>query len=454
MREKYPGKSDTEAARAYAQEQGHIAIVRYKNSTSASDFTNIGTCQSEEEIQGYLRSACCLDVEIIYDGRASALRITEELILGGHCELCERKTTRETLQLRAGNDFYICPKCGRMFCDACYVRLPLTSSPGYGTCPTCRIKVQRAIVGYYGEQSGFTDQARTGETSVAKSNETDDWSRIALCNECGAGNPGNATECIRCEKKLSLRAQHSSAKPVTPREIVFVSGISNRVLFRGKKSSKKKWWQNLSGILLITFKVCLSIVLLGGVILLLLGGVALIAANIYKVMAFIVFLVVGSLLFAGFAYMVNYLIESGDVRAAKRDARIAELDKKDMRKKQIRLGKEAERIAGVIKKKIGRNKPLESILPKMRTRDHEALAQAISAIDFVKGTDKGLLFTRMDSDFISKVLTYCSESDEIVILRQIEPKEREYVLLRCSLSKRQRIESALKKSEVSLEESA
>ncbi len=154
MRSEYPGKTDAEAGKAFAQKYGYIAIVRYKNSSSASDFTNIGTCRWEDEIRGYLNSPYCHDTEILYDGRFTALRITEDLILRGHCELCGKRATQESLQLMAGNDFYICPKCGLMFCDGCYVRLPLTSSPGYGTCSKCRVKVQRAIPGFYGEQAG------------------------------------------------------------------------------------------------------------------------------------------------------------------------------------------------------------------------------------------------------------------------------------------------------------
>lgn len=154
IREEYPGKGDVEAAKDFAQKHGYIAIVRYKNSTSASDFTDIGTCRMEDEIREYLSSPYCHDAEVIYDGRTKALRITEDIILRGHCEICEKPATRESLQLMAGNDFYICPKCGLMFCDGCYVRLPLTSSPGYGMCPKCQVQVQRAIPGFYGNQSG------------------------------------------------------------------------------------------------------------------------------------------------------------------------------------------------------------------------------------------------------------------------------------------------------------
>ena len=149
MRNDYPGKSDEEAAKAFAQKYGYIAIVRYK-SHGAADFTNIGTCKMEAEIQGYLHSPYCGSPEIIYDGRSRAIRVTEERILKGSCASCGKRTTKESVTLMAGNDFYICPKCGLMVCDRCYVRLPLTASPGYGMCPECRVQVIRALPGLYG----------------------------------------------------------------------------------------------------------------------------------------------------------------------------------------------------------------------------------------------------------------------------------------------------------------
>ena len=122
-------------------------------------------------------------------------------------------------------------------------------------------------------------------------------------------------------------------------------------------------------------------------------------------------------------------------------------------KKRIQLNKEVERITNVTRKKIKRNTPIENILPIIRIKDYEALAKAISTMDFIKDEDKGCLFIKMDPDFISKVLAYFSEAEEITILRQIERKKREEVLMRCSLYKRNRIESVLKKSEVSSQES-
>jgi tetratricopeptide (TPR) repeat protein len=123
------------------------------------------------------------------------------------------------------------------------------------------------------------------------------------------------------------------------------------------------------------------------------------------------------------------------------DERKAEQAKKDMRKKEIHLNKEVERVTNVIREKIARNTPIENILPNIRIEDYETLAKAISTIGFFKDIDKGCLFKNMHPDFISKVLTYFSEDEEITILRQIEQKKREEVLMRYALhsSKRQRL---------------
>lgn len=171
MRNDYPGKSDYEAAEAFAQKHGYIAIIRYKSSSSSIDFTNIGTCQTENDIYGYLNSQYCCNAEVIYDGRATAIRITEADILRGCCDLCGRQTTKESLHLMCGNDFYICPSCCLMFCNDCYSRLPLTSSPGYGMCPKCHIAVQRAIIGFYGNHSRATRWIRLGKTYEEKDAE-------------------------------------------------------------------------------------------------------------------------------------------------------------------------------------------------------------------------------------------------------------------------------------------
>jgi hypothetical protein len=168
MREAYPGKPDTEAAQALAKKYDYIAIVRYK-SHGAPDFTNIGTCNTEAEIRGYLTSPYCGDAEVIYDGRAALFPLNADHVLKGHCEMCGKHSTQETLQMGSGNDFYFCPKCGLLFCDGCYVRLPLTSSPGYGMCPKCKIQVKRAIPSFF--VAGSISASATPSSPRPKPNE-------------------------------------------------------------------------------------------------------------------------------------------------------------------------------------------------------------------------------------------------------------------------------------------
>jgi len=145
IRENYPGSSDADAAKAFAEKYGYIAMVRYKSFPSASDFTNIGCCNTESDIRGYLTSPYCNDAEVIYDNRSTLFPLNADHVLNGYCDMCRKRTTRATLQMGSGNDFYFCPKCGLLFCDNCYGRLPLTSNPGYGKCPKCNVQVKRAI---------------------------------------------------------------------------------------------------------------------------------------------------------------------------------------------------------------------------------------------------------------------------------------------------------------------
>lgn len=297
------------------------------------------------------------------------------------------------------------------------------------------------------------DASMKSKTIHQTSRDTADWSTTIHCHDCGAGNPVNATECIRCKKKLFLPEQHVPMKPhVSQKDLeerkARISTIdrfrlrTNAVISPDltQASSKKKWWQKL---LIACFIIC-SVSL---AILLLLAGSIFIVTNIYKIAVFIL----GMLLFSGVALIINYLIETQDLREAKRDERNAEQAKEDMRKKQTHLDMEVERITNVIRKKVEKNKPLENILPNIRSKDYEALAKAISSTDLIK--DKGCLFKNVNPDFISKVLTYLSEADEINILQQIEPEKRKDILFRCSLSKRNRLESVLKESEVSSQES-
>jgi uncharacterized Zn-finger protein len=148
VRSKFPGKTDAEAAAAFAAENGYHVIVRYK-SDAGGDYNNFGCCSTDEEVAGYFNSPYTHDVEIVYDGRAKAIRVTPELILMSKCTRCAKATTSQSLILMGGNDFYICPQCAKMFCDGCIVYLPLTGSPGYAKCPYCNVVLKRAIPGTY-----------------------------------------------------------------------------------------------------------------------------------------------------------------------------------------------------------------------------------------------------------------------------------------------------------------
>jgi ankyrin repeat protein len=88
--------------------------------------------------------------EVRSDDSLPLSRITEETVLNAKCKRCSKTTTRQSLMLYAGNDFYVCPKCAAMFCDQCILTLPLTGSPGYAKCPACDVQLKRAIPGEIG----------------------------------------------------------------------------------------------------------------------------------------------------------------------------------------------------------------------------------------------------------------------------------------------------------------
>jgi hypothetical protein len=148
LRTDYPGKTDAEIASLLATKYGYHVIVRYKN-RGGGDYTNFGCCMTDEDVAGYFTSPYCHETEIIYDGRSKAIRLTLELILKGKCERCAKPATRLSLVIGGGNDFHICPKCGKMFCSECLGYLPLTGSPGYAKCPYCDVVLKRALPGGY-----------------------------------------------------------------------------------------------------------------------------------------------------------------------------------------------------------------------------------------------------------------------------------------------------------------
>lgn len=150
VREKYPGLSDREAAAELAREHGCVAVLRYSR-TPGGEPDNFATCANDEKVAAYLASPYCNDVEILYDARASVIKMTPDTILLGECASCGKQTSEESLTLMGGNDFYFCPRCGLLFCDRCYPSLPLTGGDsGYGQCTKCLVEVKRALPGSYG----------------------------------------------------------------------------------------------------------------------------------------------------------------------------------------------------------------------------------------------------------------------------------------------------------------
>lgn len=269
-------------------------------------------------------------------------------------------------------------------------------------------------------------------------NGTADWSTIRLCHECGAGNPCNAVECIRCKKPLPQASKPTPTRHLTSAEI---ARILYKVGYQFPKSRKPsfglKLWRWLYRWLLKPFCIiCLVLI----IILLSVAGIVLIVKNVHIIAGIIVFGLVFFLLIMG----VNYLIETQDLREAKRDEKYAERAKRVRRKKQTQLNIDVERITSAIKKQLDSQELLENILPNIRTKNYEAISKAVSSMDSLKDTEKGCLFNNMDPDFISHALTYFKDSEKITILQQIEPRKREDVLLRFSLPKRSQLKLRLK----------
>jgi hypothetical protein len=69
MRERCPGKSDTDAARLYALRYGYAAIIRYKSTPEANGFTTIACCPHEDQVAEVFKSPYCHNAERIYDSR-------------------------------------------------------------------------------------------------------------------------------------------------------------------------------------------------------------------------------------------------------------------------------------------------------------------------------------------------------------------------------------------------
>ncbi len=159
LRSQYPGKSDKVIAQELLNKYSTmVAIVRYKNSKNASEFTNFGTCDSEAEIQGYFSSPYCHQTEMLIDQRSTpsnptgiAQEITAAEIQEAFCDLClEHMADEKSLTLNAGNNFYVCAECREFFCENCLKELPLSEGThGVALCHICEKELIRALPGAY-----------------------------------------------------------------------------------------------------------------------------------------------------------------------------------------------------------------------------------------------------------------------------------------------------------------
>jgi hypothetical protein len=84
----YPGRSDAEAAQAYAQGHAFLAMVGYRNSGS-TELSNVGCCRTGLQLLDYLSSPFCLDAEVIW--ATAELREALELM---EKEKAEREANR------------------------------------------------------------------------------------------------------------------------------------------------------------------------------------------------------------------------------------------------------------------------------------------------------------------------------------------------------------------------
>jgi hypothetical protein len=200
-REEYPGKNDSEIAAALAEKSGYLAVVRYKSSAVGDNFTDFGLCRTEAEIRGYMTSPYCHDVEVLYDSRATLFPLNSEHVLNGSCKNCGRHATSASLQLGAGNDFYFCPKCGLLYCEDCYPKLPLTASPGYATCAVCRIQIKRTLPDFFLSSPHAVpapQQEKLEHNDVGKEPSTGTAAKVGFLHRLfgGAAKSGSKAELI------------------------------------------------------------------------------------------------------------------------------------------------------------------------------------------------------------------------------------------------------------------
>lgn len=115
LRSKYPGKNDVEIAAQLAEVAGYVVVLRYKNH-GAADYTHFATCIQDEEVQEYFNSPYCNDVDILFDNRNHAAKITPT-ILNRYEDAPSAKKVSPTKECASCGKRYEewrhrCPHCG------------------------------------------------------------------------------------------------------------------------------------------------------------------------------------------------------------------------------------------------------------------------------------------------------------------------------------------------------
>lgn len=76
-RQDNPGKTDEQIAELLAKKMGYHVVLAYKNSSTASDYTDFALCKTQREVQGYHDSQWCHDIECLYDDGELSLSLKQ-----------------------------------------------------------------------------------------------------------------------------------------------------------------------------------------------------------------------------------------------------------------------------------------------------------------------------------------------------------------------------------------
>lgn len=97
-----------------------------------------------------------------------------------------------------------CEHCSLVVCGICSFLEGQKRDRKADVCPKCgtSIETENGV-----PQEPLIKSAKFSDATGTSSKKAD-WSTIIVCDDCGAGNPVNATECIRCRGKRFLVERH------------------------------------------------------------------------------------------------------------------------------------------------------------------------------------------------------------------------------------------------------